>query len=328
MTQPLSLTTFAQSTSASDWHDIADLFVAAFSASPYFEDPNELRTITDWGPQMLAGDGRLVTARADGELVGFALAHGLSDDAPWQQILSQLEDIEQAAAALETPQNALVVHELAVRESERGQGVARACMQELLDGRSETQTFIGVYERAVAAQSMYRHWHFDPIGRVPMPGDAIALHVLTAPTAQALTRLTRTISPIATDRRGNHLVSVELATPEGLNAAAAQTPCPLALVVLVDSTTGHVLFGMNTWRREYELPGGIVESGETFFEAAQRELDEERESVSTASSSSATPDSRWRIRAATNWAPSTAPKSLISKQSPAMRCSSLYGGDR
>lgn len=189
MTRPISLTTFAQSTSTADWHDIADLFVVSFSVAPYFEDPNELRTITDWGPSMLAGDGRLVTARADGELVGFALAHGLGDDAPWQRILSQLEDSEQAAAALATPQNALVVHELAVRESERGRGVARACMHELLRGRPETQTFIGVYERATTVQSMYKNWQFDPIGRVPMPGDAIALHVLTAPTSQARKRL-------------------------------------------------------------------------------------------------------------------------------------------
>lgn len=194
MTLPLSLTSFAQSASASasEWRDIADLFVASFSAAPYLEEPSELRTIAEWGPTMLAGNGGLVTARVDGKLVGFALAHGLSDDTPWQRILSQLGHRDQAAAALESPQSALVVHELAVRESERGRGVARACMHELLKGRSEAQIFIGVYERATDAQSMYRHWHFAPIGHVPMPGDAIALHVLTAPTLQTLTRLSRT----------------------------------------------------------------------------------------------------------------------------------------
>lgn len=194
MTRPISLTTFAQSTSASDWRDIADLFVASFSVAPYFENPSELRTIADWGPSMLAGDGRLVTARADGELVGFALGHRLSDDASWQRILSKLENSAQAAAALAAPQHALVVHELAVRESDRGRGIARACMYELLKGRSETVTFIGVYERATAAQSMYRHWRFDLIGRMPMSGDATALLVLHAPTSRALRRLTRTSS--------------------------------------------------------------------------------------------------------------------------------------
>lgn len=82
-------------------------------------------------------------------------------------------------------------------------------------------------------------------------------------------------SPIAIDHRGNRLVAVTAATSSELEAVTALTPCPLALVVLVDSVTGHVLFGLNTWRREYELPGGIVEQTEEFIEAARRELEEE-----------------------------------------------------
>jgi len=82
-------------------------------------------------------------------------------------------------------------------------------------------------------------------------------------------------APIATDRRGNVLTAITAATPDELEDASTRIPCPLALVVLVDGHAGNVLFGLNTWRREYELPGGIVESGEAIVEAARRELEEE-----------------------------------------------------
>lgn len=80
---------------------------------------------------------------------------------------------------------------------------------------------------------------------------------------------------IVIDRRGNRLVSVQKATGEELATVAAQTPCPLVLVVLVDRMTGRVLFGLNAWRAEYELPGGTVDEGERFDETAHRELEEE-----------------------------------------------------
>jgi GNAT superfamily N-acetyltransferase len=156
VTSPISLTTFAGSMSPGVWREVAALFVECFTAAPYFEDPDELRTILGWGPLMLTADGLFVTARMDGRLIWFALAHGLVGDAPWQGILPQLNNHDQARAALGAPEDAFVVHELAVQESERGRGIARACPRELLRDRPETQTFIGAYERATEVRAMYR----------------------------------------------------------------------------------------------------------------------------------------------------------------------------
>lgn len=231
MNSAVTYLVFAGSAPDDVWQDIAELFVETFSATPYLEDPDELGTIVRWGPEQLGHDGgRLVTARRDGRIVGFALAHALRADPAWLSILSQLETAAypspalppppatsdpaaasattsvparigpasaQASAsaqapvsnALARPDDAVVVHELAVREADRGRGIAGACLVQLLQDRPESQTFIGVYERATEAASMYRHWGLADIGRVPMPGDAIALHVLTAPTAQIVARL-------------------------------------------------------------------------------------------------------------------------------------------
>lgn len=50
-------------------------------------------------------------------------------------------------------------------------------------------------------------------------------------------------------------------------------PMPLALVIA--TYQGKTLFIFNRWRQIWELPGGIIEEGETPLEAAIRELAEE-----------------------------------------------------
>ncbi len=50
-------------------------------------------------------------------------------------------------------------------------------------------------------------------------------------------------------------------------------PCPLSLVVV--SYASKVLFGLNRWRQQWELPGGMIDRGETPRAAAARELQEE-----------------------------------------------------
>lgn len=81
--------------------------------------------------------------------------------------------------------------------------------------------------------------------------------------------------PLAVDGRGNALVRLVRCDNAELEDATSRTHCPLSLIVVADASTGDVLFGLNHWRREYELPGGMIESEEGFEEAAVRELKEE-----------------------------------------------------
>lgn len=188
---PVGYTSFTGSAPDDVWGEVTQLFVEAFTAEPYNEDAIDLATIRQWGPGHLGHrGGRLVIATVDGRVVGFALAHGLDADPAWLGILAQLADSSStASAALARPADAVVVHELAVAEDQRGRGIARGCLAAVLQDRTETQTFIGVYERATEAAAMYRSWGLSELGRVPMPGDAIALRVLTAPTTELVSRL-------------------------------------------------------------------------------------------------------------------------------------------
>lgn len=78
---------------------------------------------------------------------------------------------------------------------------------------------------------------------------------------------------IATDDDGQALLGLrEIGESEA--APETENPCHLALVVPVRAD-GRVLFGLNPWRCNWELPGGMIEHGESQREAAARELVEE-----------------------------------------------------
>jgi 8-oxo-dGTP diphosphatase len=82
------------------------------------------------------------------------------------------------------------------------------------------------------------------------------------------------------DRAGNALVDLRF-VPEAslvpLVPLAARLPMPLSLVVVTlgEAATGTVLMMLDAWRRQWELPGGTREGGETARQTAVRELGEE-----------------------------------------------------
>ena len=77
---------------------------------------------------------------------------------------------------------------------------------------------------------------------------------------------------LATDPVGQGLVDFQC-EPELFEAERREIPCPLALVVA--RAEQKVLFGLNRWRKQWELPGGMIEARETPRSAASRELSEE-----------------------------------------------------
>lgn len=79
-------------------------------------------------------------------------------------------------------------------------------------------------------------------------------------------------APLAVDPHGQKLNELRDAE-EPTSHHADGVPCPLSLVVVTHSS--KVLFGLNRWRQEWELPGGMIDADETPRAAAARELEEE-----------------------------------------------------
>jgi 8-oxo-dGTP pyrophosphatase MutT (NUDIX family) len=75
------------------------------------------------------------------------------------------------------------------------------------------------------------------------------------------------------DRAGNALVDFRVVAEEELTRLGEQVALPASLVVVTHADA--VLMMFDSWRKQWELPGGMREPGETARQAAARELREE-----------------------------------------------------
>jgi 8-oxo-dGTP diphosphatase len=75
------------------------------------------------------------------------------------------------------------------------------------------------------------------------------------------------------DRAGNALVGFRVVAEGKLTRLGERVALPASLVVVTHA--GAVLMIFDTWRKHWELPGGMLEPGETARQAAVRELHEE-----------------------------------------------------
>lgn len=80
-------------------------------------------------------------------------------------------------------------------------------------------------------------------------------------------------SPLEVDLKGNELLVFQPGQESDLVHLDASIPLPLALVVARHE--GDTLVVFNKWRQEWELPGGMIDSGEIPHAAAVREFVEE-----------------------------------------------------
>ncbi|MBB3110187.1 8-oxo-dGTP diphosphatase [Paenibacillus phyllosphaerae] len=78
---------------------------------------------------------------------------------------------------------------------------------------------------------------------------------------------------IITDAKGNVFESFHVVAESALETMTLESPLTHALTVVRQGDKVLLLF--NKWRRNWELPGGLIEQGETARDCIMRELQEE-----------------------------------------------------
>ncbi|RFS81230.1 GNAT family N-acetyltransferase [Actinomadura spongiicola] len=119
--------------------------------------------------QTLASGFRLVTARRDRALVGFAFGFSMMPGAWWANASTPPREV------LDTDKYAVV--ELVVSKTERGRGLGRLLLNRLVAGRPERFATLAAVVEADAYE-MYRRWGWKKVGEFraePPYSDALVL---------------------------------------------------------------------------------------------------------------------------------------------------------
>lgn len=145
--------------------EIVSMYRAAFSVAPWNTLESDLHDFeTDILPRHLRRAGFALTTARDswGDLVGFCYGYIGEHGQYWTDYVAARihPALEQAWLG-----GHFEVAELAVDESERGKGIGRALLTQLLDSRGENRIALQTLESSSPAIELYVSLGFTPFGR-------------------------------------------------------------------------------------------------------------------------------------------------------------------
>lgn len=152
---------------AGDAAEIIDEMCAVY-ADAYGVGPDEQKT-TAFRSRAVKAMGRagydLVTARAGGQLVGFAFGYPLPDgDTYWWQ---GLRPDPPAGFTEENGHRTFVLAEIEIRRPWQGSGLGQAVSSALTAGRPEERATLAANPAASPTHAIYEHWGWRKVGQVP-----------------------------------------------------------------------------------------------------------------------------------------------------------------
>lgn len=107
----------------------------------------------------------LVTARADGELVGFVFGYSLRQERDW---FAGLDPAPEAGFTDERgAERTVVLAEIEVRKAWQGQRIGRSLHDTFLGGRLEERATLSANPDATATHALYEGWGWRRVGTKP-----------------------------------------------------------------------------------------------------------------------------------------------------------------
>jgi GNAT superfamily N-acetyltransferase len=145
--------------------ELCDAYADAYRAVPGEDIGTKTSAFRDRATRALGGPNySLVTAEADGRIVGFAFGYSLRPDTKWWEGLSP--EPEQGFVT-ETGARTVVLAEIEVRQAWQSKGLGRALHDAFLSGRAEERATLATGPKADGARALYERWGWQRAGTTP-----------------------------------------------------------------------------------------------------------------------------------------------------------------